>query len=573
MFIFQFKPLVVETKSPKIWSIGAIQKEIGANCQEELARQILKITEPNKIKQKIAAVKTAIQTIAKVFGDSTGYVIRALESDKLAEFFIRDPKKATDIFVEFYKAAGDRAWHIFLSFTAHEKSAELFTKYPYRFVELVKAAGTGITLIAFENDKIAHSFVKEPKKIVDAFIVILKAAKNFRGSIFPAFKNDTLSEYFIKDPKRFADQFADIIKSVGKNQNDVFEVLASDKIARLFVKYPDQFIQLARVAKDHTSYVFKSLANDLILDPFIKDPKKFTDAFVEMTKIAGVHAIHALYLLRNPEVREFFANSSSTFKRIVRARAFARQLGVSQDGEILLNLVWGLTILGEEKIKTLYQAFGITYFLRYTKNTLDETYKNAISNSDKPVALIVFNKCDFDGAFYREGLTLDGLTKFYRVVIVETDNEKDFYERVEATGKSKKISLLIIGGHGTPQSIRLGGKHIEPDSVNLSDEEKLDGRYELDLTDEEEIKHRNIRQWMAPNSTIALIACATGLLESSIGAMISSSFGAKILYAPRFNSSETVFHLSYEGELDTVTYNVPVSTFSEGRLVSLKPNK
>ena len=258
-----------------------------------------------------------------------------------------------------------------------------------------------------------------------------------------------------------------------------------------------------------------------------------------------------------PELNLMLGIASQTKLDLEKTASFIKRLSIKNidDIETLLNFGWALATIGEEKTRALYYDFGIEYFYRYTKKTLEELYKsrNAHYKEDRSVVLAVFNKNDHNGAFYREGEELEKLTKFYKVIIIETDIEDGFYKAIEKTGKIEGgIDVLIVGGHGSPDRLILGN------------EKGLSEAAYLDLTDEQEIKERALKKWMRPSSKAILIGCSTGKDEKSIAAMNSRTLGIEETYAPRDKSSKTNYHLKKSGELENVTYDVEAGLFRQG---------
>jgi len=169
---------------------------------------------------------------------------------------------------------------------------------------------------------------------------------------------------------------------------------------------------------------------------------------------------------------------------------------------------------------------------------------------------------------------LDRLRSYYRMVVVETDSESGFYEKVaQVDSKYGKISLMVIGAHGTSSHINLGW-----DWWGLGYD-----KYNIDLSDEEELR-KMVAHHLAEHPTIVLQACSSGKDERSIGAMISKALNAKV-YAPENPSAGSyVFNqhgisdVKYFGELEevhkdgtiTIRYDKPSpsNVFLEGKIAS-----
>ena len=155
----------------------------------------------------------------------------------------------------------------------------------------------------------------------------------------------------------------------------------------------------------------------------------------------------------------------------------------------------------------------------------------------KPVLLVTANKNDPIGAFSDLGVTLEDLTKHYRLIITETDSEDGFYDIVPAiANKYGEIDTLIIAGHGAPTSILLGEK---------SDK----GR--LDLTDEDHLE--SLKYYFGQHSKVILAACSSGVDERSVGALISRALNVALI-APTKNVQVPSYDLDQEGRIVDVKY-------------------
>src|SRR3989338_749835 len=245
---------------------------------------------------------------------------------------------------------------------------------------------------------------------------------------------------------------------------------------------------------------------------------------------------------------------------IVHAKTLVASLEVKDANlETYINFAYALDVLGEGKTKELYKEYGITYFLRYGKKTLEElyqTYKNPVPKGklpDKPVLLVVFNKNDYNGAFYSEGREIDEFAKVYRVHIFETDSENGFYNSIEKIGRQGGVDVLIIGGHGEESHVLLG----TPRNIRSDD-------HILDLSDEAEIEEHRLSNWMTPRSKLILASCSTGKNEKAIAAMFSRILGVERVFAPREPSSKTFYQLGKDGLIEDVTYEVVTSSEPEG---------
>ncbi len=232
-----------------------------------------------------------------------------------------------------------------------------------------------------------------------------------------------------------------------------------------------------------------------------------------------------------------------------RASALMASLGITRDdASSRLNFAYAIAAIGPGRTAALYRSLGIEYFMRYSQRMLEMTYDTLEqARSDRPLLVVAFNKNDYNGAFYREGLLLDPLLRGYRPIVFETDSEGGIYSRLgELAGRYGRISTLVIGGHGEAGAIQLGDTS-ETGRIDLSDYDELVA----------------LRDFFASRPLIILVSCSTGESERSIGASISRALGA-VVYAPAIPSSATTYNLDRSGYITGVTYNVETRSFIDG---------
>jgi hypothetical protein len=223
-----------------------------------------------------------------------------------------------------------------------------------------------------------------------------------------------------------------------------------------------------------------------------------------------------------------------------------RLIGGFISPEVGLNFAYAIETIGAERAATLYRRFGIRHFARYSPQLLNRLYERAKGRSTRPAVLAVFPDSDYNGAFYSAGRRLDGLLGDFDVILYERDTESGFFAAAADFRRSfGQTPSIIIGGHGSPESIRLG---------NETDEGMLD------LTDRD--KMGSLRDVLLPNSSMVLVSCSTGRDENSIGAMLSRLLGTT-LYAPTTPSNVSEFRAS-DGRV-RATFVEQTGVFSSGR--------
>jgi hypothetical protein len=227
-----------------------------------------------------------------------------------------------------------------------------------------------------------------------------------------------------------------------------------------------------------------------------------------------------------------------------RGRILAQELGEENTEVNAVNFAYGIAAIGEQNVRELHEHFGIRFFMRYSRTTLNELISNMRESDSRPLLLAAFNKNDWNSAFYREGMGIETLLRHYRVIIVEVANEGELYSRVRGvSGENARISTLLLAGHGQADSVQLGAATEE-------------GR--IDTTDQNELE--GLREFLVPRPLVVLISCSTGESEKAVGSTIATALGAT-LYAPVTPSSRTTFHLDSSGRIENVTYDVEARRF------------
>ena len=236
---------------------------------------------------------------------------------------------------------------------------------------------------------------------------------------------------------------------------------------------------------------------------------------------------------------------------------FAEALGF-EDFEIQLNLAFAVNAIGEEKTRELHEKYGIIYFGRYDKMILEELDNAADPEykKDKPVMLAVYNKNDWNGAFYRARSEVGKLKEPYKMLLYEVSDEDGFRNALKETYKTHgKIDLLLIGGHGEPDKIALGDYNSDFYQINTSDGEGL----------------KNLRYLFGEDLKIILISCSTGNNVDSIGAMLSKIWGAEV-WAPVDPSVIPFFSYDEDGKMEEMEYLwTDIRKFKDGKSIKTKP--
>ncbi|NYZ60550.1 hypothetical protein H0O01_02525, partial [Candidatus Micrarchaeota archaeon] len=141
--------------------------------------------------------------------------------------------------------------------------------------------------------------------------------------------------------------------------------------------------------------------------------------------------------------------------------------------EILINFAYGISAVGTENARMLNKVFGMRYFFRYRQELLGEVVGNAdLARPDgRPVFLAVFTQSDYNGTFYYSSDSLANLTRYYRVIIVETLSDAVMFREINRiAGQYGKLAGLSISGHGSEYGVALGpnGYFSESDAQEVA---------------------------------------------------------------------------------------------------------
>ena len=141
----------------------------------------------------------------------------------------------------------------------------------------------------------------------------------------------------------------------------------------------------------------------------------------------------------------------------------------------------------------------------------------------------------------------------YKVIYFEAEKDFDLYNAVKSTGKTKKISLFIIGGHGSKTNIAFG-------TLSSERTKKKDEIFYLDVNDQKKLISQNLENYLKHDSVIILESCSTGKggsTEKNLANMLKAVFPYSNIFAPMeptsseeliFNPFEQVIGVKYSCE-------------------------
>ncbi len=195
-------------------------------------------------------------------------------------------------------------------------------------------------------------------------------------------------------------------------------------------------------------------------------------------------------------------------------------------------------------VKLLNEKYNICEFERYPKEVLIEQINN--EDDQKPYGLIIFPRSDYNGAFYNFKDSIKNIYNETRdnhlVKIFEASSKIDVARILidcnKRYGLKNKISYLIIGGHGTAESLDLGSQ----EALLFKDKNKKI----VDKNDFEGEGVKKVKEFFVEKPAITLISCSTGADEGLIDS-ISQQYNAEVV-APKIPTSVEDMHVKYDEE-------------------------
>ncbi|NTW30619.1 MAG: hypothetical protein HGA33_05030 [Candidatus Moranbacteria bacterium] len=175
--------------------------------------------------------------------------------------------------------------------------------------------------------------------------------------------------------------------------------------------------------------------------------------------------------------------------------------------------------IGKDAANRLFSEYGIANFQRYDSSLL--LWQLEQSGQDIPYGVIVFPEEDLNGAFAQMKTPIAEMAAKLRMEkfatrIVEVGSKTEFAKRLLSLDKrygsnGEKISFMVLGGHGSSESITFGDRIAPP---------PIDGVYEdwelrrgkittSDLTEGKGIESA-LRRLLRSDAPIVLISCSTG---------------------------------------------------------------
>ncbi len=168
--------------------------------------------------------------------------------------------------------------------------------------------------------------------------------------------------------------------------------------------------------------------------------------------------------------------------------------------------------------KRLYEEFNIKNFDRYPDSLLLRQLQE-IDDVDKQYGAVIFPGADWNGVFDKQKESLEDLgeqllAQNCALRISEVDTKLELVHILNRMRKKYgRMSFAILGGHGAPDRIELGGG---------------DDNLVVTIDDVRREKAGIIANAFTKNATLILSSCSTGT-EDGIGSEISKRLGIKVI--------------------------------------------
>ena len=207
------------------------------------------------------------------------------------------------------------------------------------------------------------------------------------------------------------------------------------------------------------------------------------------------------------------------------------------------------------------QACGINHPERIPDiDVLREVLANRLAPDEsdpRPVAVVVMSARDDIGAL--EQNNIDALRHGYRLMYYEVDTDSCFCDAVIDATRSKRASVLVIGGHGTSDHVSFGAGDPEQ-SVDT------DERAYLDLSDRKQLQEARLVDLLEEGSKVVLASCSTGAgrdSEKNVVNLLADLLPGSTVYGP-VDKTNVVLILKPDGLLSHPRFLWNVDCYAVG---------
>ena len=204
------------------------------------------------------------------------------------------------------------------------------------------------------------------------------------------------------------------------------------------------------------------------------------------------------------------------------------------------------TMLSLEKkqkgsVKRLLENYGIKEFYRYPEEMLLAQLDE--EKNDQPYGMVVFPRGDHNTAFDQNVEVLNKLFNqtrgHYGLKVFEIESKIIFArDLIKLKRYENKISFMILGGHGSEDSIAITEKEITQDLFGQTGKKIKTEDFDFKGT-------ARVKDFFVENPKIILVSCSTGAKEDGIAQKISQVYGAEVI-APNKDTNLKDIETTYD---------------------------
>jgi|GEM_PF-5299148 HEAT repeat protein len=120
-------------------------------------------------------------------------------------------------------------------------------------------------------------------------------------------------------------------------------------------------------------------------------------------------------------------------------------------------------------------AAGIDFPLRFERKILEALVANLEQSrpDERPLAVVVYPKTDWNGAFYESPVAKELVSHGYRVMYYEASSDEETVQCLRRATAAQQAAVIVLGGHGTKTSLTLSDASGEAAEIDISDEVQL----------------------------------------------------------------------------------------------------
>lgn len=228
---------------------------------------------------------------------------------------------------------------------------------------------------------------------------------------------------------------------------------------------------------------------------------------------------------------------------------------------------------------SLFNRYGISHFERYDQGVLDRVADREIDNPNKPVAVMVYNKNDWNDAFRNDiqRQMFREVGAHHAVGLYETVDDTGMFAALDDVGKEATIDLAVFGTHGSPVSMILG---YSPCKDNIDEETGIVACGEESYYDLSDVSDLALRAgYFSPDAIVILDACSTGaggLTANNLANGTARALPGRTIVAA--NQPVGGFTIKYDSgkPKEILADNLPFMTYAvryvNGKLEQVDPN-